>query len=326
MKIAIYSPNWIGDAVLALPFIQVIKEKNPKAEIIIICKEWVSDVYKNNPSISEIIPLANYQIKGFFSTLKTGRKLRNKKLDISYTLTDSIRSAFVLWLSNSKFRYGYADQMRSFLLTNAISQPRQKIHRSRKYLGLIDSDNYSFILPKINLSDTEITWAENELKNIGLDKPIALLPFSISKNRTLDNFLIKKWIEKSDRQYIIFGSKDDVKKADQLINYCQGVTIISICGEYSLRKSIQILSQCEYALAADSGLGHISAALGLPTLSFFGAGDSQVTAPIGENTGLIKHCSPCKGTYCNKSNKGRYCLTEISSSYIDYSLKNIIKS
>ena len=54
---------------------------------------------------------------------------------------------------------------------------------------------------------------------------------------TLDNFLIKKWIEKSDRQYIIFGSKDDVKKANQLINYinqrteCRNINLLSYFGE-----------------------------------------------------------------------------------------------
>ena len=28
MKIAVYSPNWVGDAALALPFIHKIKSKN----------------------------------------------------------------------------------------------------------------------------------------------------------------------------------------------------------------------------------------------------------------------------------------------------------
>ena len=93
-----------------------------------------------------------------------------------------------------------------------------------------------------------------------------------------------------------------------------------------MRDSIKILSRCEYALATDSGLGHIAAALGLPTLSFFGAGNSQITAPKGKNADLIEHCSPCRGPNCKNNRKTGYCLNEISSSFIDSRVKNITKS
>ena len=48
MKIAVYSPNWIGDSVLALPFIRCLRVSYPNAEIYIFCKEWVSGIYENN--------------------------------------------------------------------------------------------------------------------------------------------------------------------------------------------------------------------------------------------------------------------------------------
>ena len=51
MKIAVYSPNWVGDAALALPFIHKIKSKYPTAKIFVICKEWVSSIYVNNPNV-----------------------------------------------------------------------------------------------------------------------------------------------------------------------------------------------------------------------------------------------------------------------------------
>ena len=47
------------------------------------------------------------------------------------------------------------------------------------------------------------------------------------------------------------------------------------------------MSLCYYSLAADSGLGHISAALGLPTVSFFGVGYPDKTGQIGKNTLII---------------------------------------
>jgi ADP-heptose:LPS heptosyltransferase len=48
-----------------------------------------------------------------------------------------------------------------------------------------------------------------------------------------------------------------------------------------------LISMCNGALAADSGLGHISANLGIPTVSLFGAGDSDSTGPIGLKTRIV---------------------------------------
>ena len=68
MKIGVYSPNWIGDAVMALPFIHHLKEKNPESKIIIICRDWVAAVYENHPEIDQIITLSRSDIKGIFAS------------------------------------------------------------------------------------------------------------------------------------------------------------------------------------------------------------------------------------------------------------------
>ena len=98
------------------------------------------------------------------------------------------------------------------------------------------------------------------MKKLKLNKPVAIFPFSVAKNRSISNSLIKKWIKNSKSNYLIFGSKDDAIKGYSLINQCKKNSIKSICGKYSLRQSILLMSLCYYSLAADSGLGHISAA------------------------------------------------------------------
>ena len=54
MRIGIYSPNWIGDSVLAIPFVQLLKKQEQGAEIIIVCKDWVCGVFENHPDVDEI--------------------------------------------------------------------------------------------------------------------------------------------------------------------------------------------------------------------------------------------------------------------------------
>ena len=95
------------------------------------------------------------------------------------------------------------------------------------------------------------------------------------------------------------------------------ISIQSFCGDITLRKSIALISLADYALAADSGLGHISSIIGVSTVSFFGAKRSVTTRPIGNNIILDKseRCEPCKKNIC--------CLNVITKSDIDSSLKSL---
>ena len=134
---------------------------------------------------------------------------------------------------------------------------------------------------------------------------------------------MKNWLKTTSDQYLVFGSENDTINAEKLMSECGGVTIKSICGNYDLRKSIALISACKYSLATDSGLGHVSTALGIPTVSFFGIGVESHTAPKGKNNVVIKHCSPCFGESCTIQNKNRSCIKEISRSEIDFAVNSI---
>ena len=323
MRIGVYSPNWIGDSVIAIPFIQTLRIQEPEAEIIVVCKDWVAGVYENHPSVTEVLPLSQSHLNGIINLFKTGTGLKKYDFDKFFTLTDSFRSALVLWLSKAEKRYGYAGQIRSIFLTDSIPPPAQIMHRSEKYLSLINSSLKAFGKPKIHLSNSEIKWASQEIRRLGLKRPIALFPFSIASNRTIPGKILKDWIKDSGEDHLVFGSKNDIDSAKRLISLCDGVSIKSVCGKYSLRESIALISTCKFALATDSGLGHISAALGIPTVSFFGVGKETVTAPRGDKNIIIKYCNPCLGDLCIDQNEERTCIKEISRSNIEYAVNSM---
>ena len=97
------------------------------------------------------------------------------------------------------------------------------------------------------------------------------------------------------------------------------MSITSLCGKYSLRESMILISLCKYALATDSGLGHISSIIGVPTISFFGANRSIVTGPIGEHSILIDkshRCKPCRKNIC--------CLRSITKADVNSSIIKVL--
>ena len=175
----------------------------------------------------------------------------------------------------------------------------------------------------IRADKVEKTVEGKVMDELGLKRPVALFPFSVGTNRTIPNKILKGWIKDSDADYIVFGSANDTDSAEKLVDLCDEVSIRSVCGNYSLRESIALISTCKFTLATDSGLGHISAALGIPTISFFGVGKDTETGPKGEKCTILKYCSPCMGDSCKDQNKKRMCIKENSRSDIEYAVNSI---
>ena len=309
---------------MSIPFVQEIKKEYPQAEIYIICKDWVAGIFENHQSINGINSFSLFNLKGLKNIIKTGLILKSEKFDLSFTLTDSFRSAFILWISGAKKRVGFKTQSRGLLLTNPIPIPIKLMHRSNKYLTLIRHNFPDHLFPQFFLLNNEKQWAKEKMKNLGLSSPTALLPFSVGEGRSLSANNIKKWIKNSKKDYIIFGSKNDVLSGVTLKNSCSENSIQSLCGEFTLRESIALISFCNSSIAADSGLGHISAALGIPTVSFFGKGNPAVTAPRGLKTHVIEHCNPCLGDGCGQEQGDLVCIEDISRQNEENTLKELI--
>ena len=155
MRIGIYSPNWIGDSVIALTFVQSIRAFESDAEIFIVCKEWVAGVYQEHPAVDGVLSFSSMQLSGLANIYKMGTSLKKYNFDKFFTLTDSFRSAFILWLSSARKRYGYSTQFRSIFLTNPVMISKENIHRSEKYSRLIQTNSMSLEHPQIHLSEKE---------------------------------------------------------------------------------------------------------------------------------------------------------------------------
>lgn len=302
---------------MALPFFTACKAEHPNAKILAICKSWVAPIFENHPLIDGIISFQKKDLNGLKLTANSGRSLKALDLDKFYLLSDSFRAAYLAKQSNTTHRIGYPGQGRSGLLTKIIPRPKMEIHRSQHYLYLLKGKNREVnpALGSIELLAEEKDWARQELAELGIPNPIALFPFSVASSRSIPQLKVLEMLEKTDEPILIFGGKADKTKAEILIEASLNKKIQSVAGHYGLRESMALISQCEGAVSADSGLGHISANLGVPTISLFGAGDSNSTGPIGLYTKIINenvHCSPCQKNKCHNKEEPLLCLNKIS--------------
>ena len=62
-----------------------------------------------------------------------------------------------------------------------------------------------------------------------------------------------------------------------------------------------VIEKAVATVGVDTGLTHLSAALGIPTLCLFGSTNSKLTAAIGNNSMNLQSsfpCSPCQKSHC----------------------------
>lgn len=311
-----YSPNWIGDAVMALPILSELKNKFPECELIVTGRPWVMPVYIFSPLVDRLVKMDEPDLRSFRGMLAIGKQLRELRLDRLYLLTDSFRSGWIGWLSRAKKRIGYSGQGRNIFLTEAMTKPGSRKHRSEIYIDLLKVPQTDLPLPELRITFDNIP---DELHGLDLANTLVIIPGSVAASRTIP---VEKWREilnypiDEGLHVIIAGGKNDYFMGEILVKDFPGGKITNMAGKTDLGSSIGIISRCAGVIASDSGMGHFATAAGLKTVSIFGAGDPQVTAPRGLRCAWISadvDCSPClKNTCLNKENY-LICLKEIKA-------------
>ena len=84
---------------------------------------------------------------------------------------------------------------------------------------------------------------------------------------------------------VILGSQDDAGEA--LAMKDAGMPVVITAGRTSLRQASAVIARTQAFVGNDSGLGHIAAALSVPTLTLFGAGDPTRYRPWGERARVV---------------------------------------
>ena len=162
-KILVRAPNWLGDAVMATPFIKKLKDKNPNVTLHVLVKPSLTDLFADAPGVDRVLPLKKEE-----GPLALAKTLRIERYDTAYILPPSFSSALAPWLAKIPERIGYNTDRRIFLLTNS-QKLDERFHYVRRYLGLLGVPGEEitfrdFYVPEAPTADTEIHLGKEEGK------------------------------------------------------------------------------------------------------------------------------------------------------------------
>jgi heptosyltransferase-2 len=110
----------------------------------------------------------------------------------------------------------------------------------------------------------------------------------------------------------IFGSQAERELCAFVESACRAPAK-NFAGETTLGEFIEMAGACRVYLTNDSGAMHIASALGVPTVTVFGATDDVGTGPTGPLARIVREpveCSPCLKRECPIDHR---CMTRIEA-------------
>src|SRR6516164_1310379 len=118
MNIAVFLPNWIGDAVMATPALRALRTHFRGARIVGVLKPYVAGVLEGGDWFDEtVLAHGGPWSQGVFAV---AWRLRRLDIELAVLLPNTLRSALAARLGGCRRLVGYARYCRSVLLTDAL--------------------------------------------------------------------------------------------------------------------------------------------------------------------------------------------------------------
>ncbi|HLJ40197.1 MAG TPA: lipopolysaccharide heptosyltransferase II [Candidatus Acidoferrales bacterium] len=326
MKLLIRATNWVGDAVMCIPALEAIRAHWPEADISILARPWVADLYRGQPFANQIIPL-DASARSPFAMENIARELRREHFDSALLLQNAFSAAWLARRARIPERIGYARDARRFLLTRAVRVPRAgeiPTHESYYYLELLRRIGWLDKLPavseiRLQLAPDASEAAESRLQKAGVHSAslrIALAPgaaYGAAKCWLPERFaaVADSLVDEFKADVILFGTSSEVEVSRQIAARMRHQPM-SLVGRTPIEELPALFSRCHLFIGNDSGAMHVAAAVGVPVVGVFGSTDPHGTAPVTPRRTLVQRkvaCSPCFLRECPIDHR---CMTRVT--------------
>lgn len=312
-NLLIRGTNWIGDAVMTLPAVAAVRQSFPQAKITMLAKPWVAELYRFCPDIDEIMIFRSPgDHDGLSGKWRLAGELRKKDFDTAILLQNAIEAAIIALMAGIPVRAGYNSDARGPLLSHSVRRTRavREIHQTGYYLEMVRALGCETVGAEAHLDSGRESGplAESLIGRFGLDKGrllVGMAPgaaYGPAKKWFPERFagVSDRLTESVPAQTVLFGSAGD-RESTLAVRRNAKFPILDLAGQTSLEEAMALMSCCSLFVSNDSGLMHVAAALGVPTVAIFGSTNPAATAPMGRRVAVVHRdvsCGPCLKKIC----------------------------
>jgi heptosyltransferase-2 len=328
-RIVVRGANWVGDAVMTIPALRLLRRLFPKAHITLATRAWAKGLFAD---VQFIDALQVHEGRGLRSVVKQVRQWRQANFDLAVLFPNSLETALVASLARVPLRIGYATDGRQSLLTHPLDVPewRASKHEVFYYLRIVAELEWltrheqSFLDTQpdgsLEVSVGRQAAARDSLRRHGVVNEgrtlVALCPGSV--NSRAKRWPSERYAALADRlidelavEVLLIGSARETEVSldvsQQMLNKATVLT-----GQTDLAELVGILSLVDLLVTNDTGPAHIAAALGRPTLVIFGPTNPLTTRPFSPFAEIVREppdCAPCMLRDCPIDHR---CMTAIT--------------
>jgi ADP-heptose:LPS heptosyltransferase len=320
-RILLIRTDRIGDVVLTLPVVELVREQWPEARVTFLVRDYTQELVQHAPGVDAVI-LAD----------RGGRPRPDKELlhdiragqfDVALHVFPRPRLAWLTWRAGIPVRVGTAYRWYSFLFNRRAKDHRRSglrheaVFNARLLLPL-GVDVPEAVRPRLDPTTTQIEAAERVRTEIGLrpeDRPAILHPGSGGSSRDWPAHrfgdLARALAPRGP--VVVTGSAHEAQLVQEVVERSGGAARACV-GRMSLMELAAFIQRGSVFVANSTGPLHIAAAVGTPVVGFYppiAAASVTRWGPLSDRavtfTPEPARCPHCTGNMC----VGNLCMEQI---------------
>lgn len=316
-KVLLIRFSALGDLVLLTSTLEILSRL--ETQVTLVTKDEFRELFQDDPRTRLILLKKN---ESLWELLK---EVRKEKYDYAFDLQKKLVSYLLLKGVRAGKKFSYRKRALRRRMAVWFKRPIREVPVVQLYAEPI----FKALRTEFPLPPPRIFVRED--KSLNPSEDYAVLGIG-SRHRTkiwpFFGDLAVQIKERYEIRPVLVGDLGDVSLGEELK---EGLSV-NLLGKTSIRSLVAILRGARFVVSNDSGVAHISASLGTPTVVFFGPTvPSFGFRPIGERVIVLEYegflsCRPCSlhgEKECKR--KDKICLAGIPAGKVIEAIECIIK-
>ena len=286
----------IGDVVLTTPALSALRDAHPNAHIGLLTTSAAAAVVRGTSLVDSIYTLPRFKIARR-ETLTVFNAIRRDRYDVVLyfhrltTRAGAWKYATLGYFSCAKQRIGLDNGRGWFLTHRAPDLGFDAEHQSDAWLKVA-------ALLGANPAPRPLTVAREPFSLPDAQKRIAVHAgsggFSTARRWSPEQLAAAAdtLAAELDARIVVVGTSGD--DTPELLRHLKSPAL-DLTGKTTVPQLAGVLSQCNLYLGSDSGVTHLAAASGTPTVAVFGPTNDRAYRPLGKSVVVrtLPECAPC---------------------------------
>lgn len=331
-EIYVRLPNWVGDVVMAEPFLRALRQARPEARISLHGKAFTFPFLRANGLHDLELPLQRRG--GPLWPFLEGRRLARTapRFDLAFLLPNTLSSALIPWVAGARVRIGYSLSGRSLLLSRALKAA--KVGRLRPtpmvdyYLQLAAAAGIEVSAalrrPVLEASPESERAVESFFETIPRSEVWALNfggAWATKRYPSDQAAELIRLIAARGHSVLLLGGPDERELGRSIVEKSSGLKVWGLPEHvFPLDQLAALMKRCRILISTDSGPRHFGVAAGTPTLALIGPthpGYTGVDFAAGATLCLELPCWPCHKARCPRPGAQELeCLRSMSAAQV----------